>query len=466
MKLLKNIDPPKFLLICLIILVAFVVLQNFKVSKKDYSADLDQLQSFSFSKVPVLEKKDLELARFGKQLFFDRRLSANGEVACVSCHKPELSFTDGKAVAEGIGKTTKNTPPLVNVFSGYWFFWDGRADSLEAQALGPIEASAEHGLDRWRLANLLKKYYSDEYERNFGPWPEIPKEDPSPKKARNAQLDQRLAQVAVDTLRRSLKKEILAKAKEQGVVASEVFLKEHIEFPATIADSGVSAGVDLIAGNFARAIAAFERTIVAVDSPFDNFVNRFSRQDNGDVSEAFGEGFGEDQWLGYQLFVGKGQCVLCHNGPSFSDQQFHNIGSPPAVALQEQTTGVDLGRAIGLLLAKESAWNCLGKLLPRSESESCRELPYLNTVSQEALGAFKTPTLRNVALTAPYLHDGSMASLQEVLEAYNELRTVARVGHREETLKPLGFSEKDLWRLEQFLHALTSPVRVMVDEEP
>jgi cytochrome c peroxidase len=110
-----------------------------------------------------------DAARLGRQLFFDASLSANGRVSCSSCHQPKRNFQDGRKLGRGIGTTKRRTMSLVGASSQTWLFWDGRKDSLWSQALGPLENSAEHGMTRVQLLQVLRRDYRRQYETIFGP---------------------------------------------------------------------------------------------------------------------------------------------------------------------------------------------------------------------------------------------------------------------------------------------------------
>ena len=94
-------------------------------------------------------------AKLGQRIFFDPRFSSNGKVSCATCHQPAMGFTDGLGRAQGIGQTTRSTPGIAGIAYSPWFFWDGRADSQWAQALGPLEDGREHGADRTFYARML-----------------------------------------------------------------------------------------------------------------------------------------------------------------------------------------------------------------------------------------------------------------------------------------------------------------------
>jgi cytochrome c peroxidase len=115
---------------------------------------------------------DPRAAELGRKLFFDTRLSSNGEVACATCHKPELQFQDGTALAKGVGTTNRRTMPIAATAYAPFLFWDGRKDSLWAQALGPLESPVEHGGNRAEYAELIATHYRHEYRAVFGHKPQ------------------------------------------------------------------------------------------------------------------------------------------------------------------------------------------------------------------------------------------------------------------------------------------------------
>lgn len=288
----------------------------------------------------------------GKRLFQDPRLSRTGDVACASCHLEVLAFSDGRPVSRGVDgqRGTRNAPSVVNAAYADSLFWDGRADSLEAQAAMPLVDPREHGFDS--PAAVLAAIRSDpDYVSAF----------------------------------------------------SSAF---------AVSEPAISMN------NVVHAIAAYERTLVAGDSPFDRW--RYGRVEDALDSDAR---------RGYALFTGKGGCASCHpigdDHALLTDQRFHNVGSAAVAGLAP-----DLGR-------------------------------YEVSGDPADLGAFKTPTLRNVARTAPYFHDGSLATLAEVVAffdaggVHHDRR--AHLGTRNPDLKPLGLSQAEIADLVAFLESLTSP---------
>jgi cytochrome c peroxidase len=262
----------------------------------------------------------------GKLLYFDKRLSSDNTISCASCHDPNKGYSNGEAVATGVGgaKGGRNSPTVINSAYSKLQFWDGRAKTLEDQALGPIQNPIEMNM---------------------------------PLEAVVAKLN------AIPGY----------KAKFQEVYQTDV----------------TSAGI-------ATSIAAFERTVLSGDAPYD----RFKAGDTAALSEAAQRGM--------KLFFGKANCSACHSGASFSDSSFHNIG----------LDSVDEGRKAISQLAGDQ-------------------------------GAMKTPTLRDIAKTGPYMHNGSLATLEAVVEHYNKGGN--NNPFQDEELFPLKLSPEPLADLVTFL---------------
>jgi cytochrome c peroxidase len=237
----------------------------------------------------------------GKTLFFDPRLSGSNWISCATCHNPSRGWSDGlpTGVGHGMQVLKRATPSLVNCGFNTTLMWDGRASSLEEQALGPIVAAAEMNQD---LPGLVRKLSAiDGYKPLF--------------------------------------------------------------------DSAYP-GEGISEKTIGKAIAAYERTILSGESPFD----RWRRGDAKAVGESVKRGFA--------TFEGKGKCVKCHEGFNFTDNGFHNIG------LKEPSGEVDVGR-------------------------------FAQRPLRAVYGAFRTPSLRDVALTGPYMHNGAYSTLEDVVDHYD-----------------------------------------------
>ena len=272
--------------------------------------------------------------KLGEQLYFDGRLSQNGAISCAFCHTPGLGFADPKQVSVGVGgkQGGRNSPTVYNTAFNPVQFWDGRAGSLEEQAIGPIVNPVEMAETH---ENVVKK----------------------------------LSQI-------------------KGYVT-----QFQLVFGTGISMQGI-----------AEAIAAYERTIISTNSAFDQYVL-------GDKTA-----MNDEAQRGMALFKGKARCILCHNDSNFTDNQFHNLGVPQVGPMKE-----DLGR-------------------------------YYVTRRPEDKGAFKTPTLRSIVETAPYMHDGAFKTLEEVVEFFDQ--GGGKNSNLSPLMKPLGLTKEEKTNIIAFLKAL------------
>lgn len=195
---------------------------------------------------------------------------------------------------------------------------------------------------------------------------------------------------------------------------------------------------EVVTAQVGKAIEAYERTLSPGPARFDRYVAELRAAGTSTL-------LNDAEQRGLATFLRSG-CANCHNGPLFTDHSFHNIGVP-----QVARGGLDAGRALGAVRVLEDPLNCFG---PYSDDTDCPELRYLDASFADWPLAFKTPTLRNVTRTAPYMHDGSMATLDAVLIFYSELPGKPLAGHRELTLQPLRLSDADRADLIAFLGTL------------
>lgn len=274
----------------------------------------------------------------GELLFSDPILSQNNQISCASCHIPEFAFSDTSKLSKGVdGKLgSRNTPSAMNMTDRNFFFHDGRAETLEDQAAGPIENPVEMNLP---IAEAIKRLNDDENYRNY-------------------------------------------------------FKKIYKESPNR--------------SNLLDAIASFERTLETSNTPFDRFMNK----DKSAISEAAKRG--------QIIFNEKGKCFDCHFGPDFTGDEFRNIGL---------YNGKDL--------------NDLGR--------------YDVTKDSADIGKFKVPGLRNIAITAPYMHNGMFQTLTEVIDYYDTPTAFVKGSINSDSLlsKPLGLTKEEKSDLLQFLNTLT-----------
>jgi cytochrome c peroxidase len=252
-------------------------------------------------KTPENNPFSKEKAELGKQLYFDKRLSRDNTVSCASCHDPQKGWSNGEAVATGIGgqKGGRSAPTIINAAYAPLQFWDGRAEGLEGQALGPIQNPIEMNLTLPEMEKKLNAIpgYREQFQKIFG--------------------------------------------------------------------------TEVTSENVGKAIATFERTVLSGNAPYD----RFKAGDEKALSESAQRGM--------KIFFGKANCSACHSGPAFSDGAFHNIG------MGTKLEKLDLGR------------------FEHSKLEGDKS-------------SFKTPGLREIKRTSPYMHDGSHKTLKEVVEYYNK----------------------------------------------
>jgi cytochrome c peroxidase len=290
--------------------------------------------------MPGTPPKATSKAALGKQLFSENLLSKDSSVSCASCHQPQFAFADTSAFSLGIyGKPTRrNTPSVLNMANRSSFFWDGRSQTLEQQALMPIEHPNEMGLPLPEALHRLNQ--NPEYLRQF----------------------------------------------------KAVF------------------GQKPNAANLGAALAAFEATLETDSSRLDLW-------DGGDGPVTLTDA----EERGRQLFIGdKAKCFDCHFTPDFTGDEFKNIG------LYDGKTLTDAGR-------------------------------FIITENPDDLGKFKVPGLRNVALTAPYMHNGMFKTLDEVVAFYNNPRQFVAnpINIDSSLMQPLGLTATEQADLVAFMKALS-----------
>lgn len=383
--------------------------------------------------------QDPRAAHLGQFLFFDTRLSANNEVSCATCHQPEHGFSAPTQLGHGLKKTPRHPPSLLNAVYYPWFDWDGRVDSIWAQAFGPLESPLEMGFSRTKLAHLMAQ--DDElraaYENIFGPMPDLS----------DAMRFPPIAHPVADA---------------PNDPASLAWQKMRPE------DRKI---INRIATNTTKAIAAYVARLVRGDAPFDRFVAKLTASGtlspvNSPVnSPAADTELSPQAQRGLKLFVGKAGCIRCHVGANFSDDSFHNLGlgprdwltpespdgaAPPANAL----ISGDSGRYKGVSQVKSNPFNAASAFSDTRDGKKAKWLHYLHQTSEDR-GQFKTPTLRNIALSPPYMHGGHFDTLKEVVHFYSLLNEQVQIGHREDMLVPIGLTDAEEDELVAFLKSLS-----------
>ena len=373
---------------------------------------------------------DPAAARFGQRLFFEPRFSSNGEISCATCHVPSKGFADGLSLGRGLAEVTRHSPTLLNVGYQRWLFHDGRADSLWAQALQPFENELEMGSSRLGVLHGLASdpELSREYESIFGALPELSDTQRFPEHARP----------------------LPSTSKDPHALAWRAMDERDREL------------VNRAYSNLGKAIAAYERRLVGGTSAFDRFAEGLAE---GDASKM--AAMSASAQRGLKLFIGKAGCRLCHVGPLFSDGEFHDLGLAPLKGGKR----TDPGRHAGVDLVLRDPFNGVSVYSDANRdahrSPAADKLEFL-AKGPELWGQFKTPTLRNVARTAPYMHEGQFAGLADVLHFYSTLEGAAPAGHHQETtLVPLALEPGELADLTAFLESLTDePLEAALTEPP
>ncbi|HEX6099841.1 MAG TPA: cytochrome c peroxidase [Thermoanaerobaculia bacterium] len=367
-----------------------------------------QLRSLSLAELEPLPADpgnrvadDPQAVALGQRLFFDTRLSSNGKVSCATCHLPDREFQDGKPLADGVGTTGRRTMPVAGTAYAPFLFWDGRKDSLWAQALGPLESPVEHGGTRAQYAHVVAANYRAEYEQLFGPLPDLSGVP-------------RVAGPVPDAAAAQAWKDLTGRQRDH---------------------------VTAIYVNIGKSIAAYERRIQYGPSRFDRYVDTLAR-----TGRAPSGVLTADETAGLQLFLGKANCTQCHNGPLLTNNEFHNTGVAAGTAPEP-----DRGRMAGARGVLGDEFNCRSKWSD-AKPEQCAELDFMVTDAHELERAFKVPSLRNVADRAPYMHAGQLATLDDVVAHYNNA-PAAPAGHTE--LKPLKLSAAEVRQLTAFLRTLS-----------
>ena len=363
-------------------------------------------------------------------------------VSCATCHDLGQAGIDRTSVpgnvSVGAGWTDVNALPTVNSAYRQLLFWNGRADSLWALNVMVAESPTTMNGNRLALAHRVFDVYGDDFQAVFGSLDSTNGLDPSrfppagKPKARGA------ADGAWETMA-----------------------------------PGDQDTVNRILVNWGKAIAAYEYRLVSRNSPFDLFVAKGRESD--EISEAAKRGA--------RLFVGKGACVDCHSGPLLTDEQFHNIGvaqiglavpttsdcpeggpcdcvtPPPTLNCADAgtlPTCAPAGARVGLARLQCSTWSRTSKYsdAPDESRSAYLDIPLNN----ELVGQWRTPSLRDVALTAPYMHDGSLATLEDVIWHYNTggaAESGERIGVPAAELKPLDLTDDEVADLVAFLETLT-----------
>jgi cytochrome c peroxidase len=322
---------------------------------------------------------DQATAAFGMRIFYDNRFSKPGSgVACANCHDPEHAFAEKKPRSNTIREAARNAPDLIDAA---WYtrshFWDGKVDNLWSAPLFTFEQPDEMGSTRLGVAHAAY-IYRIRYEKIFGPMPDLGDAQRFP---------------------------------AQGQ-------------PGTPQFDSMSAqdkqAINQVYANVGKALEAYIRKLAAGRAPFDDFMS-------GTRS------LSTDAQRGMVAFTRHG-CNTCHSGPTFSDEDFHDLGYPTAPGRPQ-----DPGRAGGLSFASHWQFTAAGPFAdPAAAGDSNAKGP-----GGDRHG-FRTPSLRNVEVTSPYGHDGAFNTLESVIDAHSRVLP-----------KHPALDAQDKHDIIEFLHTLT-----------
>lgn len=317
---------------------------------------------------------------FGRLLFFDPALSADGRIACATCHRPDRGWTDGEPVSTGLARGVRNTIGLANQRLNRWFGWDGANDSLWAQSIRPLLDPVEMGSTPAAVAAHLRREpeLRCRFRAAFGAEPG---------------------------------------ADDEGVLVDA-----------------------------AKALAAFQETIVSAPTPFDRFRDALERGDAPAASR-----YPIEAQRGLRLFINRGQCHLCHFGPNFTNGEFGDVGLPffirPGV--------VDPGRHGGIRRLKASPFSLLGRFNDASDPAVSVATRHV-ALEHRNFGEFRVPSLRELGRTAPYMHSGAVASLRDVVRHYSDLDEDRLHADGERILRRLDLTSGEVDDVVAFLRTLTA----------
>lgn len=319
--------------------------------------------------IPADNPMTPEKIELGRMLYFDPRLAGDSSLSCAKCHDPAKGFSNGLQMSDAYPGTKhwRHVPTVLNAAYLRHQFWDGRADSLEAQAIGPIAAPIEMNQNYTHLVEKLSgiPWYRDQFKKVFKS--------------------------------------------------------------------------DVNMDNLAKAIAAFERTIVSKPGPVDKFLS-------GDKTALT-----DYQKKGMDLFTGKANCIACHHGAALSDGEFHTTGVPEIEELKTETDRI----ATRHFFATDQKY-------PNPRRVNADYGREFITKSQSDRGRFKTPSLRELVHTAPYMHNGAFETLDDVIEFY--MNGGGDHPNKDPLLRPFELTDQEFDQLREFLEALSSPSIVKIEK--
>jgi len=363
----------------------------------------------------------------GELLFNETGLSATGEVSCGTCHQQDKGFADGNRFSTGSKPTARHTPALLGVSHANWFYWDGRRDSLWAQAITPIETVGEMDNNRTDAVRFIANHPG--YAQAFK-----------------------------------------ALAGEEAAFFPE--LSDDTRFPAGASPFGGGklswhrmnqedkTSINRAYATLGKILASFEATLQHKATSFDDWARTLDRLPNAETEpDNPPSQFGAMEQAGLRLFLDlpKTQCLRCHNGALFTNQDFHNVATSETQAGNTARSGHDFGRMLGLQSVIVDPFNCSGEFSD-APAEGCEHLTFARrqNLNETIDGAFKVPSLRNLQNTAPYFHDGRFATLEDVMEHYRN-QNIEGDGERADRISEvpdINITDTERDQLVAFLRAL------------
>jgi cytochrome c peroxidase len=416
--------------------------QEFSVAEKEIVATLGPLPELPASPTNA-HADDPGAAKLGQKLFFESSYSGaivvpddgsngglgavgeKGKVACASCHVPSNWFMDARSspnnVSLGVAYTPRNAPSLVNAAYYKWFGWGGKQESLWMQAAGSPESKDNTAGNRLQYAHMLFSKYRADYDAVFSP-PLAPALDPA----------------AADAAR------FPAQGKPKATVDDSDGAWEMMA-----ADD--RAIVMRIMSNVGKSIEAYERLLVSRNSAFERFV----LGDESALSPAARRGV--------KLFIGKAACVACHSGPTLTDNDFHATGVPQTGRNVPASDDGHFSDVKKLLENKYSGTSVLSD----DVAAGAAKIGEVQENPADA-GKFRTKSLFQVAETAPYMHNGSMATLEDVIDFYNRGGDSNEfASYKDARMRPLNLGTSERADLLAFLKSLTGdPVSESLSHAP
>jgi cytochrome c peroxidase len=386
---------------------------------------------------------DASAAAFGQRLFYEKSYAGKltvadptlgavgdtGKVSCASCHDAKAYFSDARSkpssTSLGVAWTGRNSPTLVNAAYHVWGSWAGKNDALWFDGANEPESGPNFGSNRLAYAHMIYRKYKDDYNALFDP-----------------DLDPALDPTAADA----------ARFPDNGKPKAT---SDAPDGPWELMAPADRDAVMTILANTGKSLEAYERLLTSRDAPLDRYI--------GGEHDALTPA----QKRGLKLFIGKAACVDCHAGPMFSDYKFYNTGVPQntvATAAREDT-----GRYFDIQRMITNPWTGAGKYSddPAYGMTKLMSVPGGMELVDDVKGLWRTAPLRQIEKTGPYMHNGSLMSLEDVVEFYNWGGGSSNfVGTKHASMVPLLLDDQEQADLVAFLRALTGqpvPMELTID---